>query len=182
MAVMSATTAVNGPLRALLTSYRPGDPGVALTLSEPNLWSQDLSLHVTSSAVVVHPPSRRLLLRWHSRQQAWLQIGGHGDPGESDPLGIALREGREETGLADLVPWPDGRLVHVVMCAVPEKGDSPAHVHGDLRFVLATASPGDARPEHPDAALRWLTVGEAMELTAQDNLRETIRRVDLLLA
>jgi 8-oxo-dGTP pyrophosphatase MutT (NUDIX family) len=37
----------------------------------------------------------------------WLQVGGHGDPGEGDPLAIALREAAEETGLSDLVPWPD---------------------------------------------------------------------------
>lgn len=189
MAVVKAPTGPNVLLRNLLTAYRPSDPGESadvrrlLELSRvvPDVWSQELPVHVTSSAVVVHPPTRRVLLRWHSRQQAWLQIGGHGDPGEVDPLGIALREGCEETGLADLVPWPDADLVHVVMCAVPAKGDSPAHLHGDVRFVLATACPDDARPERPDAALRWLTVAEARSVIAEDNLSETIRRVDLLL-
>ena len=42
-----------------------------------------------------------------SSTDRWLQVGGHGDPGETDPLAIALREAREETGLTDLVPWPD---------------------------------------------------------------------------
>jgi 8-oxo-dGTP pyrophosphatase MutT (NUDIX family) len=75
----------------------PGDP-----------WSRATPLHVTASAVIVHPPTRRALLRWHARQGAWLQVGGHGDPGETAPLAVALREGREETGLHDLAPWPDG--------------------------------------------------------------------------
>ena len=32
---------------------------------------------------------------------------------------IARREAAEETGLADLAPWPDPRLRHVVIVRVP---------------------------------------------------------------
>jgi 8-oxo-dGTP pyrophosphatase MutT (NUDIX family) len=121
-----------------------------------------------------------VLLRWHKRQQAWLQVGGHGDPGETDPLAIALREAREETGLADLTPWPDGSLRHVAIVPVTASvlTSEPAHEHADLRFVFATEKPEAVRPENPDAPLRWLTMSQAAELTAADNLRETLRRLE----
>ena len=80
---------------------------------------------MTGSALIVHPASRRVLLRWHPRQQAWIQVGGHGDPGELDPLGIAEREAAEETGLADLAPWPDPDVRHVVVVSVPAAGLIP---------------------------------------------------------
>jgi len=144
-------------------------------------WSRARPLHVTGSALVVHPPTRRVLLRWHARQRAWLHIGGHGDPGETYPLDVARREGREETGLTDLTPWPDASLVHVVVGAVPARGDEAAHEHADLRFVLATATPHDVRPERDDAPLRWLTVPEAIALTTAPNLREMLTRVEALL-
>jgi 8-oxo-dGTP pyrophosphatase MutT (NUDIX family) len=144
-------------------------------------WDRRSPLHVTASALIVHPPSRRVLLRWHERQQAWMQVGGHGDPGEHDPLAVALREGREETGLPDLEPWPDGALRHVVVVPVPANDREPAHEHADLRFVLATHRPDVARPEHPTAALRWLSVEDALELTSQENVRETIRRAGRLM-
>ena len=177
------------PLLTLLSSYRSADPVeradvdrvVTLAGSVENPWKQELSLHVTGSALVVHPETGRVLLRWHARQQAWLQIGGHGDPGESDPLQVALREGQEETGLEDLRPWPDSSLVHVVVVPVSAKGDSAAHEHADLRFVLATSTPDQVRPEKPGAELRWLTIDDALELTSEDNLRETIRRAGALL-
>jgi 8-oxo-dGTP pyrophosphatase MutT (NUDIX family) len=51
------------------------------------------------SALVVNPSSRHVLLRWHERIGRWMQVGGHGDPGEHDPWQVALREAREETGL-----------------------------------------------------------------------------------
>src|SRR5208282_84523 len=116
-----------GPLLSLLGRYRPlGETeaadvervrALAETAADPFL--RTTPLHVTGSALIVHPASERVLLRWHQRQQAWLQVGGHGDPGESDPLTIALREAAEETGLTDLEPWPDAQLRHVVIVGVP---------------------------------------------------------------
>jgi 8-oxo-dGTP pyrophosphatase MutT (NUDIX family) len=170
-------------VRELLDGYRPQDGTEAadrdrlLGLPADDLWSRTTRLHATASALIVHPPTARVLLRWHERQQAWLQVGGHGDPGETDPVGIALREGREETGLADLAPWPDAALLHLVVVPVPAKGVEPAHEHADLRFVLATATPEAARPERPDAPLRWLTLPEAAALTAEENLRESLARL-----
>ena len=153
----------------------------ALVRTAADPWLRSLPLHLTASALVVHPGSGRVLLRWHRRQQAWLQVGGHGDPGESDPLAIALREAEEETSLADLAPWPDGRLRHVAVVAVPAGAGEPAHEHADLRFVFATEEPGAARAEAPDAPLRWLPVREAHEATSEANLRETLSRVRRLL-
>ena len=177
------------PVAELLSSYRPDGAtetadlarirDLVRTVADP--WTRAIPLHVTASAVIVHPPTGRVLLRWHARQQAWLQVGGHGDPGETEPIDIALREGVEETGLTDLAPWPDKDLVHAVIVSVPAKRDDPAHEHADLRFVLATDSPQSARPERPNAPLRWLTFAEAHDTTAEDNLRETLSRVERMI-
>lgn len=150
----------------------------SLIASVDDPWSRATPLHLTASAVIVHPASRRVLLRWHARQRAWLQVGGHADPGETDPRTIALREAAEETGLPDLMPWPQAELLHLVIVPVPANGEEAAHEHADLRFVLATASPDQARPERPDAPLRWLSIAEARALTAADNLRETLARLE----
>ena len=135
-----------------------------LAAAEPDPWSRSLPLHFTASALVLHPGSGRVLLRWHQRLRMWLQAGGHADPGESDPLAIALREAAEETGLPDLVPWPDGGIKHVVVCHVPAGKGEPAHEHADLRYFMATGEPDAARPENPEAPLRWLTLAEARDL------------------
>jgi len=173
---------------ALLAGYRPAGATetadvariLAMVEGAPDPWSRGLPLHLTASALVVHPETARVLLRWHEKMNRWLQVGGHGDPGETDPLGVALREGREETGLADLCPWPDAQLRHAVVVPVPGTPREPAHEHADLRFVLATATPAAARPERPSAPLRWLTIAEALDLAETDNLRETLRRTRLL--
>jgi 8-oxo-dGTP pyrophosphatase MutT (NUDIX family) len=177
---------VRSPLAVLLDQYDPqgdaetSDLDRARTLAGAagDPWRRDLPLHVTASALIVHPPSGRVLLRWHQRQQAWLQVGGHGDPGESDPLAIARREAAEETGLADLVPWPDERLRHLVIVSVPSGKGEPAHEHADLRYFMATQAPDAVRAENDDAPVRWLSLPEADQATSEANLKETLARLE----
>jgi 8-oxo-dGTP pyrophosphatase MutT (NUDIX family) len=174
------------PAAVALDRIVPGSPEEVADLAilrevaaSTDPWDRTAPLHLTGSALVLHPPSRRALLRWHDRQQAWIQVGGHGDPGEEDPLEVALREAREETGLTDLVPWPDADRpipVHVAIVPVPARGDEPAHHHGDVRYLLATDRPDEAAPEDGTAALQWLPLDEAIALTGEDNVRITLQR------
>ena len=149
---------------------------------EPDPWRRSLALHVTGSAVVVHPPTRRVLLRWHERMQRWLQVGGHADPGETDPFSIALREAAEETGLADLAPWPEHqpRVLHLAIVPVPAGGGEPAHEHADVRYALTTAQPDAVRPESASAPLVWLSVDDALQRAGEDNLRVCLARIGAL--
>jgi 8-oxo-dGTP pyrophosphatase MutT (NUDIX family) len=179
----------HGPvLSGLLTGYQAAGEteaadlermtGLAATVPDP--WARSLPLHFTASALVVHPATRRVLLRWHVKHGLWLQVGGHGDPGETSPLQIALREAAEETGLTDLVPWPDDSLRHVVVCYVRPSQTEPEHEHADLRYILATGSPDAIAPENEQSPLRWLTVDEARELVGGNNLRHTLDRAAAL--
>lgn len=175
---------------AMLDGYRPQgtteaadiERVCALVEAADNPWLRSIPLHLTASALILHRESGEVLLRWHQRQRAWLQVGGHADPGESDAFAVALREAREETGLTDLVPWPDAQIRHVVIVPVPAAGPEPAHEHADLRFVVTTQRPDAARAETPDAPLRWLSPQEAHQATSEPNLRETLSRVQRLLA
>ncbi len=177
-------------LTTFLDHYRPEDDAEAadvrrvrsLLEAAADPYRRDLPLHVTASALIIHPPTGRVLLRWHQRQQGWLQVGGHGDPGETDPLAIVAREAEEETGLPDLVPWPDAAIRQVVVVRVPPGKGEPAHEHADVRFFMATQNPEAARPENPDAPLRWLTLTEARDTTSEPNLREALTRIEPFLS
>lgn len=117
----------------------------------------------------------------------WAQVGGHGDPGESDAFVICVREAVEETGLTDVRPCAvpgrlgPGQLVQVAVVPVRARGVEPAHEHGDLRFLLETSRPFDARAESEGSPVRWLALDAAPEVVGEGNLREFLRRVDRLL-
>jgi 8-oxo-dGTP pyrophosphatase MutT (NUDIX family) len=138
--------------------------------SEP--FDRDAPLHITGSALAVHLPSRRVLLRFHERVGSWIQLGGHGEAGEEDPFVVARRESIEESGLLDLrAPDPAApRLVQVVLVEVGASGREPAHQHLDLRYLLLTEQPESARPESPSAPLRWVEVDDAPAHAREENL------------
>jgi 8-oxo-dGTP pyrophosphatase MutT (NUDIX family) len=179
-------------LLAALDAFEPGSDEEAADVArlrrlvaEGDPWTRSSPLHATASALVVHPPTGRVLLRWHERMQSWLQVGGHGDPGESDPYAVALREAREETGLVDLAPWPDATrpgLLQVAIVPVPAGRGEPAHQHADLRYLLSTARPDQAVAESEAAGLAWLGVDAALSRVAEENLRVCLRRVGARLA
>ena len=90
------------PLERVLESYRPADPSEVADLQRlreliatSDVHSRTSPVHVTGSALVVHPPSRTVLLRWRPRMEMWMQVGGHFDAGETDPWLVAIREARE---------------------------------------------------------------------------------------
>jgi len=174
-------------LAALVRGYRPrGDietrdvARLRRLVDDGDPWSRDRTLHVTASALVVDP-QHRVLLRWHARMQRWLQVGGHADPGETDPWEIALREAHEETGLDDLAPLSPALArvpVQIVVVDVPAGGNEPAHEHADIRYLFATARPERSRAESPDAAVRWLSFEEARNEISEPNLLEFVARVE----
>lgn len=185
-----STTASSAALLAALEAFTPESADEAADVARIRAlahagdpWTRSLPLHVTGSALIVDEARKRVLLRWHARQQAWLQVGGHADPGEHDPFAIAVREGLEETGLSDLRPWPGFVPTVLQVCIVPVaagKGE-PAHEHADVRYCLATQIPEAARPETSGAEIEWLSLDDALQRAADENLRVGLRRVSAAL-
>ena len=152
-------------------------------LGHGDVFARSTPVHVTGSALVVHPPTRTVLLRWHPRMQMWMQVGGHFDADETDPRLVALREAREETGLSDLrSPSPTADPpVQIVIVPVPAHGDEPAHEHADFRYVFVTDTPDAIVAESADAQLRWIDLAVAAEDTREENLRVFLSRVSQML-
>ena len=176
-------------LRSVLDRYHPRDGESAgvdrlrRLVDEGDPWARNGTFHATASALVVDPRGRRVLLRWHERMQRWLQVGGHADPGETDPWIIALREAREETGLRDLaplVPALERVPVQIVVVPVPASGDELAHEHADIRYAFATARPEQSKAETGDAPVRWVGFDEARAEITEPNLLELVARVEVL--
>jgi 8-oxo-dGTP pyrophosphatase MutT (NUDIX family) len=108
--------------------------------------------HITASSLVLSASGREVLLTLHPRVGAWLQLGGHCEPTDATLAGAALREAREESGIASLTiePVPVHVDVHPITCSlgVPTR-------HFDVRFVVH-APPGATHVRSDESLdLRW---------------------------
>lgn len=125
-------------------------------------------VHVTGSAIVTGP--RGTVLHWHKRMGGWMQPGGHVDAVET-PWAAALRETREETGLAVRHPDDGPRLLHL------DAHPAGAHFHLDLRYLLCSGDDDPAPPLGESQQVRWFSLPEAMA-AADDALIDGLRRLE----
>ena len=133
--------------------------------------------HVTASCYIVDPDGR-LLLHHHRRLERWLQMGGHVEADEITSA-AALREGREESGLPDLML--DGAILDVDVHAIPESKGDPRHHHFDVRYIAHTAAPHSVTMDDEESNdLAWFTLERAEELMNAPESSRVIRKLGAL--
>jgi 8-oxo-dGTP pyrophosphatase MutT (NUDIX family) len=177
-------------LREALLRHVPGDEREAADLAailrlveaEPACFARSTFApgHVTGSGFVVHAVSRRVLLHHHRRLGAWLQMGGH-DEDENDPRVTALRESAEESGLADLVLLSPA-ILDVDVHPIPAGKGEPSHLHHDVRYALATATPDAIQRDDAESAdLRWFSLEEAAAAMGDPDATRALTRLARLM-
>ena len=130
--------------------------------------------HLTGSAWVVDPARERVVLTHHRKLDRWLQLGGHAD-GETNLLGVALREAREESGLTRLRPM-DTAPFDVDAHRIPARGEVPELWHLDLRFLLE-ADPAEPLVVSDEShAVAWVALAEVARLSPSESMLRMVRK------
>lgn len=135
--------------------------------------------HVTGSAFVTTPDYTRVLLVLHGKLGRWLQPGGHCEPGES-ALEAARRESLEETGLNGR-PALGGELFDLDIHEIPARGEAPAHLHYDARFLLVSPELAPALSEE-SGDVAWFGLEEAAAMNPEESMRRPLARLAALRA
>ena len=98
----------------------------------------------------------------------------------------ALRAAQEETGLRDLVFFPDTEPIVPIdydVHTIPQNKHFPEHLHLDFRYLLTTKKPETLSPEDGESTqFRWLSFDDAISLEDMDDaLNRLLRKAQTLI-
>lgn len=139
--------------------------------------------HVTASAWIVSPDSRKFLLIHHRKLGRWLQLGGHAD-GDTNPARVALAEAQEESGLDHFEFLPAGAVptfFDLDIHAIPARPGEPRHFHYDLRYLLRASREGPLLISEESNDLRWFDLSLGDEVLREESVRRLQRKAAGLL-
>lgn len=131
--------------------------------------------HLTAGTLVLDPTGEQVLLNLHRKAGRWFAFGGHCEPGDATLADVALREAREESGVADLafLARPLHLDEHVVDFCDPR---GPVH-HLDVRYAALAPAGASYAASAESLAVRWWPVGALPELeTEMHDLIDLARR------
>lgn len=159
------------PLLELLAAYHPFDADdrdahrrtEQFVRGHHDCFQRALAIgHVTASAWIVDAARDSVLLTHHRKLGRWLQLGGHVD-GSPDVLAAALREAREESGLAGLRVARPG-IFDCDVHGIPARRDEAAHDHYDVRFLLEADSRLPLVVSEESKDLAWVAFDDVSRL------------------
>lgn len=150
----TAPDAAQDDLRAQFVAHLEG--------TADGMWRSSYPDHITAGALVIDSTGDRVLLNLHRKARRWFAFGGHAEPDDLTLAGVAAREAREESGIADLrlVPAPAQLDVHPVPFCDP-RGEVK---HLDVRYVAIAPPAARAVTSEESVDVRWWPVDALPEL------------------
>jgi 8-oxo-dGTP pyrophosphatase MutT (NUDIX family) len=130
--------------------------------------------HLTGSAWVLNPDRDKALLIHHLGLDRWFQPGGHAENNDENLRHTALREVKEECGIAQLSLLSDG-IFDLDIHVIPSKKDVPEHLHYDVRFLFCAETETVEFDQNEVCDLRWVPLREF----THTNVQQAIRRMAL---
>ncbi len=142
---------------------------------EPDCFQRTLKIgHITGSAWVVDAAHEKTLLTHHKKLNRWLQPGGHAD-GDADIAEVAMREAREESGLAGLILVSD-ELFDVDIHLIPARVDEPEHFHYDCRFLISAGEDESYAVSDESHDLAWIALTDIESYTDESSILRMVAK------
>lgn len=176
--------------REAIAAFRPDTPQEErdkermlqfLASGENLLTRENEAAHFTVSAWIVNQTFTKVLVAYHNLFDSWGWMGGHVE-GETDLLQAAIREVKEESGLAEVEPVSETifSLEVLEVAAHLKKGKVvPAHLHLNVTYLLRAEEEAEIthKPDE-NSAVAWMTPVEAVERSTEPPMQDIYRKLN----
>lgn len=133
--------------------------------------------HFTASAWTVNKDRTKILMIYHNIYKSWGWTGGHAD-GESDLLGTAIRELKEETGVQNVNVLNDDIFSLEVACVnghVKRGKYVASHVHLNLTYLLEVDEHEAVRiKEDENSGVKWVAIDDVKNVSTEPWMVERV--------
>lgn len=138
------------------------------------LFRENTIAHIGCSAFVVNKDRSKVLMIYHNIYQSWSLPGGHAD-GNSDFLGVAMEELKEETGVKQYHPIIEDIFSIDTLAVIGhyKRGTYvSAHLHLDATFLIEA---NDEDPliikEDENSDVKWVPMDEVVAHSTEPHMK-----------
>lgn len=137
--------------------------------------------HFTASSWILNKERTKVLMIYHNIYQSWAWTGGHAD-GESDLLGVALREVQEETGVENIKPLENDIFSLEIVCVnghVKRGKYVSSHIHLNVTYLLEADESEMLRiKEDENSGVKWVDIDKAVELSNEEWMKKIYQKLN----
>jgi 8-oxo-dGTP pyrophosphatase MutT (NUDIX family) len=133
--------------------------------------------HFTASSWVVNKEKTKVLMIYHNIYKSWAWTGGHAD-GETDLLGTAIRELKEETGVKNVKVLKDDIFSLEIICVnghVKKGKYVSSHVHLNLTYLLEVDENEVLQiKQDENSGVKWINIDEIQNVVSEKWVMENV--------
>ncbi|HKL47759.1 MAG TPA: NUDIX hydrolase [Candidatus Izemoplasmatales bacterium] len=138
-----------------------------------HLYRENLTAHLTSSAIVVNPLKTKVLFAYHNIYDSWSWVGGHND-GDPDMLKVAIKEAKEETGIKTVEALSDKIfMIDVIYVENHIKNGQyvPDHLHLNVTYLLVASDQQKLVVKADEnQAVAWISLDDVFEKISEPRM------------
>ena len=133
--------------------------------------------HFTASSWVVNKEKTKVLMIYHNIYKSWTWTGGHAD-GETNLLGTAIRELKEETGIKNVKVLDDNIFSLEIICVnghVKRGKYVGSHVHLNATYLLEVDENEKLNiKEDENSGVKWIGLDDIEKVASEEWMIERV--------